>query len=140
MTSCKTVRIEEMPRPADGGSSMSLSKRLLIGFGVVLGLLLVLVLIVSVWEPAGPQTKALAINVGDRTLTVGGHYKAMKQESLPEGIKIVVDAHQIALENEQLTIDGQTRVLGPGEDVVAWIREDGRLDIKVEKSATPPAE
>ena len=119
---------------------MSLSKRLLIGFGVVLGLLLVLVLVISVWEPAGPQTKALAINVGDRTLTVGGHYKAMKQESLPEGIKIVVDAHEIALENEQLTIDGQTRVLSPGEDVVAWIREDGRLDVKVETSATPSAE
>ena len=119
---------------------MSVSKRLLIGFGAVLGLLLVLVLVVSAWEPAGPQTEALAINVGDRTLTVGGHYKAMKQESLPEGIKIVVDGHEIALENEQLTVDGQTRVLGPGEDVVAWVREDGRLDIRVETGATLPAE
>ena len=119
---------------------MRFSKRLLIGFGVVLALLLVLVLVVSSWEPSGPQTEALAINVGDRTLTVGGHYKAMKQESLPEGIKIVVDTHEIALENEQLTIDGQTRVLGPGEDVVAWVREDGSLDVSVEKIATPPPE
>lgn len=123
---------------------MSWPKGILIGLGLGVALLIVLVLVISSWAPSGPASQAVAMTVGDRTLTVAGHYKEMRQESLPEGLRVIVDKHQITVENSQLTADGQARVLEPGQDVVAWIHEDGRLEIKLVQadatSQSPPAE
>ena len=123
---------------------MSWPKRILIGLGLVLALLIVLVLIISYWTPGGPATQAISMTVGDRTLTIAGHYATTRQDSLPEGLRVAVDKHQITIENDQLTVDGQTRVLEPGHDVVAWVHKDGRLEVKLVRAdaagATPPAE
>lgn len=123
---------------------MSWPKRILIWLGLGVALLVVLVTVISYWAPGGPASQAVAMTVGDRTLTVAGHYKEMRQESLPEGLRVIVDKHQITVENSQLTVDGQTGVLEPGQDVVAWIHDDGRLEIKIVRadaaSASPPAE
>jgi len=123
---------------------MSWPKRILIGLALGVGLLIVLVLVISSWAPGGPASQAVAMTVGDRTLTVAGHYKEMRQESLPEGLRVIVDKHQITVENSQLTTDGKVQVLEPGQDVVAWVHEDGRLEIKFVRadaaSPSPPAE
>ena len=123
---------------------MSWPKRILIWLGLGVALLVVLVTVISYKAPGGPASQAVAMTVGDRTFTVAGHYKEMRQESLPEGLRVIVDKHQITVENSQLTVDGQTGVLEPGQDVVAWIHDDGRLEIKIVRadaaSASPPAE
>jgi hypothetical protein len=71
------------------------------------------------------------MTVGSRTVTVGGHYKNMTQESLAEGVKVTVDGHEIEVTADQLEVDGKTQVLEPGQDVVIWVDEKGAVDVKV---------
>ena len=105
-------------------------KRILIGLCLVLVLLIVLA--VGYWTPdQNSVSQAMSMTVGDRTVTVGGHYKSMTQESLADGIKVVVDGHEITLSADQLTVDGKTQVLDPGQDVEILVDANGVVSVKL---------
>ncbi len=88
-------------------------KRILIGAGIVLALLVGLVLFAGYWTPSGSSQPTMAMTVGHRTVTVGGKYKSVTQESMADGMGIKVDGHEITLTGDQLTIDGKTQVSSP---------------------------
>ena len=105
--------------------------RILIGLGIVLALLIAIVLVVGNWGSGGPPTQALSMTVGNRTVTVAGHYKNLTQESKADGIKVVVDGHEVIVTEDQLTVDGKTQVLEPGQDVEIYVYKEGKVDVKV---------
>jgi len=115
---------------------MSWAKRILIGLGIVSALLVALVLVAGYWTPDdGSVTQTMSMTVGNRTVTVGGHYKSMTQESLADGVKVVVDGHEIVVGADQLTVDGKTQVLEPGQDVEILVDKQGTLSVKLVNSA-----
>ena len=106
-------------------------KRILIGTGIVLALLISLVLFVGYWTPSEPSQTALSMTVGHRTVTVGGNYKSVTQESMADGMGIKVDGHEITLTGDQLTIDGKTQVLEPEQNIDIWVDDKGAMSVKV---------
>jgi len=115
---------------------MGWGRRILIGASLVLVLLIALVLVagyLSVDE--GSVTQSMSMTVGSRTVTVGGHYQNMTQESLADGVKVTVDGHEIVVSADQLTVDGKTQVLEPGQDVEILVGKEGDLSVKVVASA-----
>jgi hypothetical protein len=118
---------------------MAWLKRILIGAGIMLALLIALILVAGNWGPdGGPVTQTMSMTVGNRTVTVGGHYKSMTQESLADGLKIVVDGHEIIVGADQLTVDGKAKVLEPGQDVEILVDKDGKVSVKLVASANAP--
>jgi hypothetical protein len=115
---------------------MSWLKKGLIGLGAVLALLIAIVVTVGYLTPSGPPTQALTMTVGSRSVTVAGHYKDLTQESTPDGIKVVVDGHEIAVSQDQLTMDGKTQVLEPDQNVMIYVDEKGVVDVKLEHEST----
>jgi hypothetical protein len=105
-------------------------RRILIGAGVALALLIGLVLIAAYFTPGGPVAQSISVTVGDRTVTVGGYYKSIAQEDLADGLSIKVDGHDILLSGDQLTVDGKTQVLEPGQNVEIWVDEAGEVSVK----------
>jgi hypothetical protein len=105
--------------------------RILVGLGIVLALLIAIVLVVGNWGGGGPDTQALSMTVGNRTLTIAGHYKDMTQESVADGIKVTVDGHEIILSADQLTVDGKTQVIEPDQDVEVYVNEEGGVEVKI---------
>ena len=120
---------------------MTWLKRILIGLGIVLVLLIALVVVAGYWTPDEKSvTQTMSMTVGSRTVTVGGHYKNMTQESLADGIKVVIDGHVIIVSADQLTVDGKTQVLEPGQDVEVLVDADGVVEVKlVHSDAGAPA-
>ena len=115
---------------------MGWGRRILIGASLVLVLLIALVLVagyLSVDE--GSVTQSMSMTVGSRTVAVGGHYQNMTQESLADGVKVTVDGHEIVVSADQLTVDGKTQVLEPGQDVEILVGKEGDLSVKVVASA-----
>ncbi len=86
----------------------------------------------------GSVTQTMSMTVGSRTVTVGGHYKDMTQESLADGIKVSIDGHVIIVSGDQLTVDGKTQVLEPGQDVEVLVDKDGKVSVKLVASADAP--
>ena len=82
----------------------------------------------------------MSMTVGSRTVTVGGHYKDMTQELLADGIKVTIDGHVIMVSADQLTVDGKTQVLEPGQDVEVLVDAEGVVSVKLVSSdaALPP--
>ena len=114
---------------------MTWLKRILIGLGIVLMLLIALVVVAGYWTPDEKSVmQTVSMTVGSRTVTVGGHYKNMTQESLADGIKIVVDGHEITISADQRTVDGKTQVLEPDQDVEVWVDEKGAISVKIVNS------
>ena len=115
---------------------MGWGRRILIGASLVLVLLIALVLVagyLSVDE--GSVTQSMSMTVGGRTVSVGGHYQNLTQESLADGVKVTVDGHEIVVSADQLTVDGKTQVLEPGQDVEILVGKEGDLSVKVVASA-----
>jgi hypothetical protein len=107
-------------------------KKALIGFGIVLALLIAIVVALGFLTPDGTSvSQTVSLTVGNRTVTVGGHYKDMTQESLTDGLKITVDGHQITIGPDQLEVDGKTQVLEPNQDVEIMVDEKGAVSVKV---------
>lgn len=104
--------------------------RILVGLGIVLALVIVFVLVIGNWGASGPPTQALSIAIGQRTVTVAGHYKNVTQESTADGIKVVVDGHEIAISPDQLTVDGKVQDLQPDQDVTVYVKKDGEVVVK----------
>jgi urease beta subunit len=118
---------------------MSRLKRLLIGLAIALVLLLAILFAIGFWTlDEDSVTQTMSMSMGDRTLTVGGHYKNMTQESLADGIKVVIDGHEIVVTGDQLTVDGNTQVLEPGQDVEVLVDKDGKVSVKLVASADAP--
>lgn len=120
---------------------MTWLKRILIGLGIVLMLLIALVVVAGYWTPDEKSvTQTMSMTVGSRTVTVGGHYKDMTQETLADGIKVVIDGHVIIVSADQLTVDGKTQVLEPGQDVEVLVDAEGVVSVKlVSSDAGAPA-
>src|SRR4026207_740845 len=93
-------------------------KQILIGLGIALALLIAIVLVIGHWSPGEQQNvaKTMSVEVGDHTVTVTGAYKNLTQESMADGMDIKVDGHEIAINADQLTVDGKTQVLEAGAD------------------------
>jgi hypothetical protein len=106
-------------------------KRILIGAGIVLALLIALVFAVGYWTPSGQVEQGLSMTVGHRTVTIGGHYKSVTQESMADGMSIKVDGHEITLTGDQLTIDGKTQVLEPDQNIEIFVDDKGQVSVKV---------
>jgi hypothetical protein len=104
--------------------------RILVGLGVVLALVIVFVLVIGNWGAGGPPTQALSMAVGQRTVTVAGHYKDVTQESTADGIKVVVDGHEIVVSPDQLTVDGKVQDLDPAHDVLVYVKKAGGVEVK----------
>jgi len=118
---------------------MSWLKRILIGLAIVLVLLIGILFAIGFWTTdEGSVTRTMSMTVGSRTVTVGGHYKDMTQESLADGIKVVIDGHVIIVTADQLTVDGNTQVLEPGQDVEVLVDKDGKVSVKLVASANTP--
>ena len=118
---------------------MSWLKRILIGLAIVLVLLIGIVFAIGFWTPdEGSVTQTMSVTVGSRTVTVGGHFKSMTQETMADGIKVVIDGHVIIVTADQLTVDGNTQVLEPGQDVEVLVDKDGKVSVKLVASADTP--
>lgn len=104
--------------------------RILVGLGIVLALVIVFVLVIGNWGASGPPTQALSLAVGQRTVTVAGHYENVTQESTADGIKVVVDGHEIAVSPDQLTVDGKVQDLDPSQDVMVYVKKGGGVEVK----------
>ena len=70
--------------------------RILVSLGIILALVIAIVLVIGNLGTGGDATQALSMTVGSRTITVAGHYENMTQESMPDGIKVKVDGHEVA--------------------------------------------
>jgi len=105
--------------------------RILVGLGIVLALVIAIVLLIGNWGTDGPPTQALALSVGNRTVTVAGHYKSMTQESIADGIKVIVEGHEVVVTQDQLTVDGKVQVVEPDQDVTVYVSEDGKVQVKL---------
>jgi hypothetical protein len=110
---------------------MSWLLRILAGLGIVLALVIVFVLVIGNWGTSDDTTQALSLTVGNRTVTVAGHYKDMTQESIANGMKVVVDGHEIVVTDDQLSVDGKTEVVEPDQDVMVYVGEDGKVQVKL---------
>lgn len=67
--------------------------RILVSLGIILALIIVFVLVIGNIGTGEDTTQAISMTVGNRTITVAGHYENMTQESIADGIKVVVDGH-----------------------------------------------
>jgi hypothetical protein len=114
-------------------------KRILIGTGIVLALVIAMVLLAGYWTPSGTVEQTLSMTVGHRTVTVGGQYKSVTQESMADGMAIKVDGHEITLTGDQLTLDGKTQVLEPDQNIEIFVDDKGAVTVKVvhANAATP---
>jgi hypothetical protein len=110
---------------------MSWLLRILAGLGIVLALVIVFVLVIGHWGTREDATQAMSMTVGNRTVTVAGHYKDMRQESLANGIKVVVDGHDVEITDDQLSVDGKTEMVEPDQDVTVYVGENGKVQVKV---------
>jgi hypothetical protein len=112
------------------GKWMSWLVRILAALGIILALVIVIVLVIGNWGTREETTQALSMSVGNRTVMVAGHYKDMRQESIANGIKVVVDGHEVQVTDDQLSVDGKTEVVEPDQDVMIYVGEDGKLQVK----------
>jgi predicted Rossmann-fold nucleotide-binding protein len=94
---------------------MSWLLRILTALGIALALVIVIVVVIGNWGTPEETTQALTMTVGNRTVTIAGHYKDMTQESIADGI----------------SVDGKTEVLEPDQDVMIYVSEDGDVQVKV---------
>lgn len=110
---------------------MSWLMRILVALGLILALVIVIVVVIGNIGTRDETTQAIAMTVGNRTVTVAGHYKDMTQESVADGIKVIVDGHEILVTTDQLSVDGKMETLEPDEDVTVYVTEDGKVQVKV---------
>ena len=114
---------------------MSWVKGLLIALGVVA--LLVFVIIASLGMLDSDQGKEVRhISIGQRTITVS-HYKNLTQETTADGVRIMVDGHNIVATTDAITIDGQAQTFDPAQDVEITVDEAGVIQAKTFSADAP---
>jgi hypothetical protein len=109
---------------------MSWLMRVLAAVGIALAFVIVIVFVIGRLGTSDDTTQALALAIGNRMVNVAGHFKDMTQESIADGIKIVVDSHEVVVSSDQLSVDGKTEILEPDRDVMIYVGKDGRLQVK----------
>jgi len=110
---------------------MSWLIRILVALGLVLALVIVIVLVIGNIGTREEPTQAISMTVGNRTVTIAGHYKDMTQESVANGMKVIVDGHEVLITTDQLSVDDKTEMLEPDEDVTVYVAKDGNVQVKV---------
>jgi len=105
--------------------------RILVALAFGLGLVIVFVVLIGNVGTRDKGTEATTLAVGDHTVTVAGHYKNLSQESVADGIKIIVEGHEIMVTGDQLSVDGKAEVLEPEENVTVYVAKDGTAQVKV---------
>lgn len=113
---------------------MTWLKRILIGLAIIVVLVIAIVLAISHWSPGGRAIETMSMTVGNRTITVSGHYKTMSQETMADGMKVIIDGHVIAATPGELAIDGAVQSFEPSQDVEIWIDEKGGVQAKAASS------
>ena len=103
----------------------------LVGVALALGLLILIVVLIGNVGSRDEGTEPMALTVGTRTVTVAGHYKTLSQESVADGVKVVVEGHEIMLTADQLSVDGNAQVLEPEENVTVFVAKDGTVQVNV---------
>jgi len=109
---------------------MTWLKRILIGLAIVVVLVIVIVLAISHWSSGGQVVETMSMTVGNRTITVSGHYKTMRQETMADGMKVTIDGHVIAATPGELSIDGKPQTFDPDQDVEITINDKGVVEAK----------
>ncbi|MEX2165677.1 MAG: hypothetical protein WD852_01430 [Methyloceanibacter sp.] len=109
---------------------MSRLTQILIGSGVVLALLVTLAVLAGNWGSSAPS-QTVEMNFGTHLVTVKGHYKHLTQETIAEGLLIAVDGNEITVNDAQVTADGLTHVLEPGQNVEILVDEKGTVEVKM---------
>ncbi|MGD8550585.1 MAG: hypothetical protein PVF41_04020 [Methyloceanibacter sp.] len=65
----------------------------LVAIALALGLVIVIVVLIGNIGSGDDGTQVTALTVGERTVTVTGHYATLSQESLADGVKVIVEGH-----------------------------------------------
>jgi len=103
----------------------------LVGVALALGLVIVFVLLIGNIGSRDDGIESTALTVGTRTVTVAGHYETLSQESVADGVKIIVEGHEIMVTEDQLSVDGSAQVLEPEEHVTVFVAKNGTVQVKV---------
>ncbi len=119
---------------------MSWLIRILVALGLVLALVIVIVLMIGNIGTREEATQAISMSVGNRTVTIAGHYKDMTQESVADGMKVIVDGHEVLITTDQLSVDDKTEMLEPDQDVTVYVAKDGKVQVKVVSDSQGAAE
>jgi hypothetical protein len=110
---------------------MTWLRGILLALGIVVVAIVGTVLLLPRSGPSVPSTQTQTIPVGDRTVTVTGHYTDLSQESLADGVEITVDGHEITITGDELTMDDKSEMLDPDEDVAIDVDDKGAVDVKL---------
>ncbi|MEM7192448.1 MAG: hypothetical protein AAF405_06190 [Pseudomonadota bacterium] len=103
----------------------------LAGVAFALGLVIVFVVLIGNFGTRDKGIETTAVTIGNRTVTITGHYETLSQESVADGIKIIVEGHEIMVIADQLSVDGKAQVLEPGEDVTVYVEKDGTTQVRI---------
>ncbi|MCB1443848.1 MAG: hypothetical protein KDJ72_12585 [Methyloceanibacter sp.] len=103
----------------------------LVAIALALGLVIVFVLLIGNIGSRDDATETTALTVGNRTVTVAGHYMNLSQETVSDGVKIIVEGHEIMVTADQLSVDGKAQVLEPEDNVTIYVTKDGTAQVRV---------
>lgn len=99
---------------------------------IVLLLIAGVVVLVKLTGGDRPSSARTSVEVGGRTVTLGGYYRSSSQSATEDGIRVTVDQHEIvAARNGQVTIDGKAQQVGDFKELGIWITEQGAIETKV---------
>lgn len=112
--------------------------------GLLIALGLVVVLAIAILAALGLLSsdkgrEVRHISVGQRTITVS-HFKNFTQQSIADGVKIIVDDHVITATPDAIAIDGTEQSIDPSQDVEITVDEAGTVAVKAISPETPSPE
>jgi hypothetical protein len=114
---------------------MSWVKGLLIGLGAVAVLVFAIIAALGMLGSGGGK-EVRHISMGQRTITVS-HFKNLTQETTADGVRIMVDGHNIVATNDAITIDGKAQTFDPTQDVEITVDESGAVQAKTLAADAP---
>lgn len=109
----------------------------LVGVALALGLMILFVLLIGNIGVRNDEARTTTLTIGARNVTVRGHYKTLSQETVGDGVKIIVGGHEIMVSADQLSVDGKAQVLEPEENVTVSITEHGTAQVTVAPADRP---
>ena len=110
---------------------MSWLIRIMAAIGIVLALVIVIVLLIGNVGTRESGTEPITLTAGNRAVTIAGHYTNFTQETFADGIKIIVDGHEVVVSADQLSVDGETQVLESDHDVTVYVAKDGTIQVGI---------
>jgi hypothetical protein len=104
----------------------------LVAIALALGLVILIVVLIGNVGSGGDGREVTALTVGSRTVIVDGYYETLSQESIADGIKIIVEGHEIMVTADQLSVDGAAQVLEPEENVTVAVSKNGAINVTLD--------